>query len=310
MRSLRSVRGVDVERIAYLTPQQEARLLASYSQWAAPVMLMLCETGLRTQEALRLDWRHIDWQGGVIVVEHSGRGDGPRTKTGKSRRVGMRPAVRDALLAIWEKRDRPDTGHGVPQQARQALRRHPTDGWQPIGFGASHCLPQGRHRWVPNPRLATPLRRLVPQARRQPSGALPDRRMVEHDGWCSDMPCSSSPTWTRSWRGRRSGAASDLTKLGKVATWMKVAAGLSRPWLDLLTTTGSLAKVGSRVRIPSPAPGEIKHLAAGFVEEAQQQAPVQGRIWAPDSGSGCSPAQPARRYGDPPCESTGISPPG
>jgi integrase len=110
VRSLRSVRGIDVERIAYLTPQQEARLLASYSQWAAPVMLLLCETGLRTQEALRLDWRHIDWQHGVIVVEHSGRRDGPRTKTGKSRRVGMRPAVRGALLAIWEKRDRPDSG--------------------------------------------------------------------------------------------------------------------------------------------------------------------------------------------------------
>jgi site-specific recombinase XerD len=120
VRSLQPVSGVDAERIAYLTPQQEARLLASYSRWAAPVMLVLCETGLRTQEALRLDWRHIDWRRGVIVVEHSGRPDGPRTKTGKSRRVGMRPAVRDALLAIWEKRDRPDTGpvflnkHGKP----------------------------------------------------------------------------------------------------------------------------------------------------------------------------------------------------
>ena len=63
--SLQPVRGVDGERIAYLTPQQEARLLASYSQWAAPVMLVLCETGLRTQEALRLDWRHVDWQHGA-----------------------------------------------------------------------------------------------------------------------------------------------------------------------------------------------------------------------------------------------------
>jgi integrase len=74
------------------------------------VMLVLCETGLRTQEALRLDWRHIDWQRGVIFVEHSGRRDGPRTKTGKSRRVGMRPAVRDVLPTIWETRNRPDTG--------------------------------------------------------------------------------------------------------------------------------------------------------------------------------------------------------
>jgi integrase len=108
--SLPAVRVVDSERIAYLTPQQEARLLAAYSQWAAPVMLVLCETGLRTQEALRLDWRHIDWRHNVIVVEHSGRPDGPSTKTGKSRRVGMRPAVHHALLALWEQRDRPDTG--------------------------------------------------------------------------------------------------------------------------------------------------------------------------------------------------------
>jgi integrase len=71
--SLPPVRRSEIDRIAYLTPQQEARLLAAYSQWAAPVMLVLCETGLRTQEALRLDWRHIDWQHGVIVVEHSGR---------------------------------------------------------------------------------------------------------------------------------------------------------------------------------------------------------------------------------------------
>ena len=108
--SLPPVRGSEVDRIAYLTPQQEARLLAAYSQWAAPVMLVLCETGLRTQEALRLDWRHIDWRHGVIVVEHSGRRDGPSTKTGQSRRVGMRPAVRDVLVTLWEQRDRPDTG--------------------------------------------------------------------------------------------------------------------------------------------------------------------------------------------------------
>jgi integrase len=108
--SLRSVRCIDGERIAYLTMQQEARLLAAYSPWAAPVMLVLCETGLRTQEALRLDWRHIDWRRNAIVVEHSGQRGGPRTKTGKSRRVAMRPAVRRALLTIWEKRDRPDTG--------------------------------------------------------------------------------------------------------------------------------------------------------------------------------------------------------
>ena len=107
---LTAIRGAEIERIAYLTRTQETRLLASYSQWAAPVMIVLCETGLRTQEALRLDWRHVDWDRGALIVEHAGRRDGPRTKTGKSRRVGMRPVVRATLLAIWEERNRPDTG--------------------------------------------------------------------------------------------------------------------------------------------------------------------------------------------------------
>lgn len=107
--TLRAVRGAEVERIAYLTPQQEARLLAAYSQWAAPVMLMLCETGRRTQEARRLDWRHVDWDRGALVVEHAGRRDGPRTKSGKSRRVGLRPLVRAVLLATWTEQGRPDS---------------------------------------------------------------------------------------------------------------------------------------------------------------------------------------------------------
>lgn len=107
---LRAVHNAEVERIAYLTKPQEARLLAAYSEWAAPVMVVLCETGLRTQEALRLDWRCIDWERNVLLVEHTGRKDGPRTKTGKSRRVGMRPVVRSTLLALWEQRSRPEGG--------------------------------------------------------------------------------------------------------------------------------------------------------------------------------------------------------
>jgi integrase len=107
---LRAIRGAEIERIAYLTAQQEARLLAAYSQWAAPVMVILCETGLRTQEALRLDWRHIDWQRGAIMIENDGRPDGSRTKTGKSRRVGMRPIVRATLSVIWTKQGCPDSG--------------------------------------------------------------------------------------------------------------------------------------------------------------------------------------------------------
>jgi integrase len=96
--------------VAYLTRAEEARLLAAYSRWAAPVALVLCHTGMRTQEALALDWRRVDWAANVLIVEHSGRPGGPRTKSGRSRRIGMRPVVRGALLAIWERRGRPDAG--------------------------------------------------------------------------------------------------------------------------------------------------------------------------------------------------------
>lgn len=108
--ALNPVRNAEVARIAYLTKQQETRLLAAYTPWAAPVMLVLCETGLRTQEALRLDWRCVDWQSNVLLIEHAGRTDGPRTKTGQSRRVGMRPIVRDTLNAIWQKQGCPEIG--------------------------------------------------------------------------------------------------------------------------------------------------------------------------------------------------------
>jgi integrase len=108
--TIRAVKGAEVERIAYLNPQQEARLLAAYSAWAAPVMLVLCETGMRTQEALRLDWRHVDFEHGALRVEHAGRRDGPRTKSGRSRRIGMRPVVRETLHRMWVERGRPETG--------------------------------------------------------------------------------------------------------------------------------------------------------------------------------------------------------
>jgi integrase len=90
---------------------QEARLLAAYNPWAGRVALMLCETGMRTQEALRLDWRCVDFTRGVILVEHSGRADGPRTKSRSSRRIGMRPVIREMLVEAWEERGRPTEGN-------------------------------------------------------------------------------------------------------------------------------------------------------------------------------------------------------
>jgi hypothetical protein len=33
-------------------------------------MVLLCEAELQTQEALRLDWRHVDWQYAALIIEH------------------------------------------------------------------------------------------------------------------------------------------------------------------------------------------------------------------------------------------------
>lgn len=107
---LRAIRNSEVERIAYLQEAQQERLLSAYSPWAAPVMLILCHTGMRTQEALQLDWRCIDWDRNVIMIEHAGRVDGPRTKSKKSRRVGMRPIVRERLIAMWKDQNKPEGG--------------------------------------------------------------------------------------------------------------------------------------------------------------------------------------------------------
>lgn len=108
--ALRPVQDAENERTAYLTQAQAARLLSAYNPWAAPVMLVLCETGLRTQEALRLDWRCVDWKRNVLLIEHTGAKGEARTKTKRSRSVGMRPVVRHTLMRLWEERERPESG--------------------------------------------------------------------------------------------------------------------------------------------------------------------------------------------------------
>lgn len=127
-----AIRGAEVERIAYLTEPEEQRLLAAYSPRVAPIMLVLCETGMRTAEALNLDWRHVDWVRGAIMVEHSGRTGGPRTKSRRSRRIGMRPAVRQALEALWVDRGRPDQGRIFRTRAGHPYAEHRLTGGNPL----------------------------------------------------------------------------------------------------------------------------------------------------------------------------------
>lgn len=107
------VRQRQVDRAAYLTQLERDRLLAAYNRWAAPVALVLCFAGLRTQEALRLDWRHVDFARGTLFVPGASPGDAhgaARTKSGIGRTVPMHVRVRQELLRLWTARRQPDTG--------------------------------------------------------------------------------------------------------------------------------------------------------------------------------------------------------
>ena len=109
--TLRSRGGPEGERIAYLTPQTAGKVVVRLSRWAAPVMIVLCETGVADPGGAPARLAACGLAAhGAIIIENDGRRDGPRTKSGKSRRVGMRPVVRATLMAIWTKQGRPDAG--------------------------------------------------------------------------------------------------------------------------------------------------------------------------------------------------------
>jgi integrase len=79
----------------HLTRAEERRLLRSYSRPARDVARFLCSTGCRTQEALRLTWRHVDLAGGGQVHFPMAQ-----TKTRKGRSVPLTAAMKVMLGRI------------------------------------------------------------------------------------------------------------------------------------------------------------------------------------------------------------------
>ena len=79
-------------RLPYLTDDERSRLLAAYTPAAGRVALALAYQGLRTQEALRLDWRHVDLIGGAMRIDD--------TKSGHGRSVPLHPIVAAMLAGI------------------------------------------------------------------------------------------------------------------------------------------------------------------------------------------------------------------
>ena len=93
-------------RVAMLTADERAALLAAYSPAARRPVLLLAHQGMRTQEALRLDWRDVDLARQVIRA--GVRTGAARTKARKGRALPMHPEVQTMLYDLW-------TGAGEPQ---------------------------------------------------------------------------------------------------------------------------------------------------------------------------------------------------
>ena len=138
------------EPVVYLTKEEQERLLAAYNRWVAPVALMLCYQGLRTQEALQLDWRHIDWTRRTAFVA--------RSKSGKARTVPLHARVYQTLRANWAVRDQPSSGPVFLSNRKAGYTDTRGKGGNPIATAhATACKAAGiaafrvhdwRHHWA------------------------------------------------------------------------------------------------------------------------------------------------------------------
>jgi integrase len=136
-----------VDGVVYLTLAEQERLLAAYSQWAWPVALVLCYQGMRSQEALRMDWRHVSLERATIHLPAQG------SKSGKGRTVPMHPRVRWALAMIWHGRGRPGDGpvflsrRGTPYSDTRAVGGNPLTKAHTTACTRASVTPFRVHDW-------------------------------------------------------------------------------------------------------------------------------------------------------------------
>ena len=73
----------------YLSPDEESKLMAQLTDRRAhlkPLVTLALGTGMRRGELLALQWTHVDFVCGIILVT--------RTKSGRDRTVPMNSVVR------------------------------------------------------------------------------------------------------------------------------------------------------------------------------------------------------------------------
>ncbi len=121
------VRFKPTRREAMLSDDELRRMLAAYNPHAACPVLLLAYAGLRTQEALQLDWSQVSFgrsPPGVLFIRSEKTG-------GTIRAVPMHPKVDALLFGLWSAAGQPTRGHvfisarGVPYANTKGVGGNP-----------------------------------------------------------------------------------------------------------------------------------------------------------------------------------------
>lgn len=85
------------ERNVFLSIEDQDRLLAAYPDFIRPYFIMLCYQGVRKGEAIKLEWKHVNLEQGIIYMP------GSITKSGKARSMPIHPRVEASLKKRHDK---------------------------------------------------------------------------------------------------------------------------------------------------------------------------------------------------------------
>ncbi|CAB4127107.1 XerC Integrase [uncultured Caudovirales phage] len=124
--------------VPILSPAEAERLLAAYNPHAWAPVVLLADMGLRTQEALQLDWREVDCERAELRIGAA------RTKSGRGRAVPMTHRVEVLLRWMWEAQARPVAGHVFFSSKGEPYRDTRGQGGNPLAQAHATALAAAR----------------------------------------------------------------------------------------------------------------------------------------------------------------------
>jgi len=104
-------KGIDVSQVIMLMKHMSGKAYEIVYHW-------MCYHGMRSSEALGIEWKHVDFQKNrVLIRQQTGRNNGkrfikPYTKTNEKRYVELAPQTKELLLELLE---------GVPISKKEGL---------------------------------------------------------------------------------------------------------------------------------------------------------------------------------------------